>query len=523
MRRSVAYGAARRVHAAAASTRTCASIVRRRPRRASRPRGRARASRGSRTRPGRGRWPACRVTTSSGSRSSTSSPASWQRCDRVAQLLSAARDTARPSGERGRRALADEAVHGEGVALGALDRPLPVGQGEVDQVLARVVACARALACRSRRRVNMASCSACSRPSLEREERVDRARARAGLLGDPAHRERVPSVRGRQALGRVQQPLARRLVVLLRASHGLTAYRNGVTLPHSETTFRNVRGDSRMTHHHLARPSQPAAGAGRPSRRCAVAVAAPRRRRSRSAVAVVDGATGETLTRGELAARSAALAAGLRERGVRPGDLVAVAMPNLAWWPVVALGVWRAGAAISPLEPAVDRRRVGARARAAPCRGWRSPSPRSRRPMRAALATRRPATTSMLAVVGGEAADATPIEALLALGDGDPYAEPDLRPEDLAAVPFSSGTGGLPKGVRITHGNLAAAAEHGGQRLPRRRRLRRALGRPRRRAVLPLDRARAHALRAAERRGDDRHPPPPGPRAAAGARRRATA
>ena len=66
-----------------------------------------------------------------------------------------------------------------------------------------------------------------------------------------------------------------------------------------------------------------------------------------------------------------------------------------------------------------------------------------------------------LAVVGGEAAGATPIEALLALDAGDPYAEPDLAPDDLAAVPFSSGTSGLPKGVRLTHGNLAAAAEQG--------------------------------------------------------------
>jgi acyl-CoA synthetase (AMP-forming)/AMP-acid ligase II len=64
-----------------------------------------------------------------------------------------------------------------------------------------------------------------------------------------------------------------------------------------------------------------------------------------------------------------------------------------------------------------------------------------------------------LAVVGGEAAEATPIEALLARDAGDPYAEPDLGPGDLAAVPFSSGTGGLPKGVCLTHGNLAAAAE----------------------------------------------------------------
>ena len=178
-----------------------------------------------------------------------------------------------------------------------------------------------------------------------------------------------------------------------------------------------------------------------------------------AAVAVVDGATGETLTRGELAARSAALAAGLRAGGVRPGDLVAVAMPNQAWWPVVALGVWRAGAAISPLSPlwtADESARVLASAvpRAAIAFAPFAPM------VRAALATAGLHDVD-LAVLGGDVDGATPIEALLALGEGDAYAEPDVQPDDIAAVPFSSGTGGLPKGVRITHGNLAAAAAQG--------------------------------------------------------------
>jgi acyl-CoA synthetase (AMP-forming)/AMP-acid ligase II len=177
------------------------------------------------------------------------------------------------------------------------------------------------------------------------------------------------------------------------------------------------------------------------------------------AVAVVDGATGETLTRAELAARSAALAAGLRERGVRPGDLVAVAMPNVAWWPVVAMGIWRAGAAISPLSPlwtADESARVLARA-----------VPRAAIVVAPLVPTVRAALESAglhdvdLAVVGEDAPDATPIEALLAPGTRDAYAEPDLGPDELAAVPFSSGTGGLPKGVRLTHGNLAAGADHG--------------------------------------------------------------
>jgi acyl-CoA synthetase (AMP-forming)/AMP-acid ligase II len=178
-----------------------------------------------------------------------------------------------------------------------------------------------------------------------------------------------------------------------------------------------------------------------------------------NAVAVIDGATGEKLTRGELAARSAALAEGLRAGGVLPGDLVAVAIPNSAWWPVVALGVWRAGAAVSPLSPlwtADECARVLARAvpRAAIAFAPLAPT------VRAGL-TGAGLHDVDLAVLGGEAADATPIAALMAFGAGDAYAEPDVGPEDVAAVPFSSGTSGLPKGVRITHGNLAAGAAQG--------------------------------------------------------------
>ena len=177
------------------------------------------------------------------------------------------------------------------------------------------------------------------------------------------------------------------------------------------------------------------------------------------APAVIDGATGERLTRGEVAARSAALAAGLRAGGVRPGDLIATAMPNLAWWPVVALGIWRAGAAVSPLSPlwtTDECARVLARATPRAAIAFSPVAPT----VRAAL-TRAGLRDVDMAVLGGDAGDETPIQALLALDAGDPYAEPDLEPDDLAAVPFSSGTGGLPKGVRITHGNLAAAAEHG--------------------------------------------------------------
>jgi acyl-CoA synthetase (AMP-forming)/AMP-acid ligase II len=173
-----------------------------------------------------------------------------------------------------------------------------------------------------------------------------------------------------------------------------------------------------------------------------------------TALAVIDGATGETLTRGELAARSAALAAGLRVRGVGAGDLVALALPNLAWWPVTALGVWRAGAAIVPLSPlwtAPEAARVLApvRPRLGIAFGPFAPL------VRAAFAEA--GIEAELFVVGDSGSGAS-VADLLTEPAGDPIDAPALELGDLAAVPFSSGTGGLPKGVRLTHGNVAASA-----------------------------------------------------------------
>lgn len=57
-----------------------------------------------------------------------------------------------------------------------------------------------------------------------------------------------------------------------------------------------------------------------------------------------------TLTFAEVAARSAAYAQGLRERGVGPGDRVAVMLGNVADFPLVWLALQRLGAAIVPLN-----------------------------------------------------------------------------------------------------------------------------------------------------------------------------
>jgi acyl-CoA synthetase (AMP-forming)/AMP-acid ligase II len=182
-----------------------------------------------------------------------------------------------------------------------------------------------------------------------------------------------------------------------------------------------------------------------------------------SAIAVVDGATGETLTRGDLAARSAALAAGLRARGVGRGDLVAIAMPNLGWWPVVAMGVWRAGAAIEPLSPLWTAEESARVLSAAAPRVAIAFAPFA---ARVVDALQEAEIEADVFAIGDPVEGTKPIEALLApTSRADAFAEPDLAPDDLAALPFSSGTSGLPKGVRLTHRNLTAAGAHAAETL----------------------------------------------------------
>src|SRR5688572_6191540 len=58
---------------------------------------------------------------------------------------------------------------------------------------------------------------------------------------------------------------------------------------------------------------------------------------------------GARLTYGNLDAQSTALGAALAAFGVRPGDRVALILPNTPQFVVAEFGVWKAGAIVSPL------------------------------------------------------------------------------------------------------------------------------------------------------------------------------
>ena len=165
--------------------------------------------------------------------------------------------------------------------------------------------------------------------------------------------------------------------------------------------------------------------------------------------ALIDGPSDRTLTYGQLRSAVRATAAGLAARGFGKGDVFAIYSPNLPEYAIVFFGVAAAGGintTINPLYTASELNRQlndsGAK--------FLVTIPQFLDKARTAVA----GTAVEEVFVFGEADHATPFTSLLSSA-----APPDVTIEtrnDLVALPYSSGTTGLPKGVMLTHHNLVA-------------------------------------------------------------------
>ncbi|MDQ1131171.1 AMP-binding protein [Microbacterium sp. SORGH_AS_0888] len=158
--------------------------------------------------------------------------------------------------------------------------------------------------------------------------------------------------------------------------------------------------------------------------------------------AIVDADSGETLDYGGLLARVHAAAHELRERGVRAGDVVALHAPNSSAFVIAFHAIGAVGATsttVPVLATAEDIRRQLRAARA----GFLLTHPEL------LVAATAPAEEA------GIAADRVLDVGRLAHA---PQAQPSEwhAPTADAVLPFSSGTTGHPKGVRLTHRNLVA-------------------------------------------------------------------
>ena len=166
--------------------------------------------------------------------------------------------------------------------------------------------------------------------------------------------------------------------------------------------------------------------------------------------ALIDGPSGRTLTYRDLLALIGRVAAGLAARGFRKGDTLCIYSPNLPEYAAVFFGVASIGGINTTANPLYGAEELARQLRDSGARIVVT-IPMLAERARAAAA----ASGGAEVIVFGEAPGCTSFSALVATA-----AEP-LRPaivpsRDIVALPCSSGTTGLPKGVMLSHRNLVA-------------------------------------------------------------------
>jgi acyl-CoA synthetase (AMP-forming)/AMP-acid ligase II len=165
--------------------------------------------------------------------------------------------------------------------------------------------------------------------------------------------------------------------------------------------------------------------------------------------ALVDGITGRTLSYRELGTQVLRVDHGLRRRGVRRGDVLAMCCPNSPDFAVAYYAALSAGAVVTTINPMATPADVARQLEDSHAR-WLVTTPELLEKSSLAVAV----AGIEEVFVFGAAEGATPFVALV--DEEPPATRVDVRPDDVAVLPYSSGTTGLPKGVVLTHRGLVA-------------------------------------------------------------------
>jgi acyl-CoA synthetase (AMP-forming)/AMP-acid ligase II len=166
--------------------------------------------------------------------------------------------------------------------------------------------------------------------------------------------------------------------------------------------------------------------------------------------ALIDGPTGRELTYGQLQQQINHLATGLHEKGFKKGDVCAVFCPNCPEYGVIFLGVAKIGGINTTVNSLYSTSELVHQFKDSGAK-FLITIPQF---MDRALPAAQEAGIEEIYVLG-EAEGARPFAELMQ-NNGQPPAV-DIDPQkDLVALPYSSGTTGLAKGVMLTHSNLIA-------------------------------------------------------------------
>ena len=150
---------------------------------------------------------------------------------------------------------------------------------------------------------------------------------------------------------------------------------------------------------------------------------------------------------GELDALAAQFAGGLAELGLERGDRVVLYLPNSWRWIVAYHAILRLGGVVIPANVLLAEEEVLYMTRDSGARALIVPDG-------AGVLHHAPVDA---VVTPGALSGTVGFDALL---DGKALPPAAMAPDDLLAISYTSGTTGSPKGVLLTHGNVAASVMH---------------------------------------------------------------
>jgi acyl-CoA synthetase (AMP-forming)/AMP-acid ligase II len=172
--------------------------------------------------------------------------------------------------------------------------------------------------------------------------------------------------------------------------------------------------------------------------------------------ALIDGTTGRTISYAQLPDLVDRAAAALAGAGLGKGDVCAIFSPNTPEYVIAVLAIARLGAIVTTASPLCTADDVGKQLRDSGAKILITAPAVRDAALGAIFRLKAETTGSQLGAVFsfGQMDGATPFDELVARPGVPPHVSID--PGDVVALPYSSGTTGLPKGVMLTHRNLVA-------------------------------------------------------------------